>query len=201
MRLLDLLKSEAVKRDLIDPSLELDPATVFSLVRDMPYQRASDRHPETTIAEWRGTCSGKHYLLQALFAELGLPSKLIACTSVEPVDPAEIPPSLMSLYEAANRRFVDVHNYLLVTIPDDGQMVVDATFPLSARKSGMVVNEIIVLGQDQQIAAKPLETWIVPPERDAQDFKDELLHKHFTPDELEFREVVIAVLSSRAFSE
>jgi len=111
MRLLDLLKSEAVKRDLIDPSLELDQATVFSMVRDMPYQRASDRRPETTISEWRGTCSGKHYLLQALFAELGLPSKLIACTTVEPVDPAEIPPSLKSLYEAANRRFVAVHNY------------------------------------------------------------------------------------------
>lgn len=194
MRLLDLLKSEAVKRDLIDPSLELDPATVFSMVRDMPYQRASDRRPETTIAEWRGTCSGKHYLLQALFAELGLPSKLIACTTVEPVDPGEIPPSLKSLYEAANRRFVDVHNYLMVTVPDDGQMVVDATFPLSARKSGMVVNEAFVLGQDQQVAAKPLETWVIPPERDAQDFKDQLLKEHFTSAELEFREIVIAFL-------
>ena len=146
MHLLDLLKSEAVKRDLIDPSLELDPAAVFSLVSDMPYQRACDRHPETTIAEWRGTCSGKHYLLQALFAELGLTSKLIACTTVEPVDPGVIPPSLKSLYEAANRRFVDVHNYLLVTVPDGSQMVVDATFPLSARKSGMVVNETFALG-------------------------------------------------------
>ena len=194
MRLLDLLKSEAVKRDLIDPSLELDPATVFSMVRDMPYQRASDRRPETTIAEWRGTCSGKHYLLQALFTELGLPSKLIACTTVEPVDPGEIPPSLKSLYEAANRRFVDVHNYLMVTVPDDGQMVVDATFPLSARKSGMVVNEAFVLGQDQQVAAKPLETWVIPPERDAQDFKDQLLKEHFTSAELEFREIVIAFL-------
>ncbi len=194
MRLLDLLKSEAVKRVLIDPSLELDPATVFSMVRDMPYQRASDRRPETTIAEWRGTCSGKHYLLQALFAELGLPSKLIACTTVEPVDPGEIPPSLKSLYEAANRRFVDVHNYLMVTVPDDGQMVVDATFPLSARKSGMVVNEAFVLGQDQQVAAKPLETWVIPPERVAQDFKDQLLKEHFTSAELEFREIVIAFL-------
>ena len=201
MRLLDLLKSEAVKRELIDPYLELDPGTVFSMVRDLPYQRASDRRPETTIAEWRGTCSGKHYLLQALFAELGLPSKLIACTTVEPVDPAEIPPSLKSLYEAANRRFVDVHNYLLVTVPDDGQMVVDATFPLSARKSGMVVNETFVLGQDQQVAVKPLETWVIPPERDAQDFKDELLKGHFTSAELEFREIVIAAISSGAFYE
>jgi len=201
MRLLDLLKSESVKRELIDPYLELDPATVFSMVRDMPYQRASDRCPETTIAEWRGTCSGKHYLLQALFAELGLPSKLIACTTVESVDPAEIPPSLKSLYEAANRRFVDVHNYLLVTVPDDGQMVVDATFPLSARKSGMVVNETFVLGQDQQLAVDPIKTWTIPPDRDPQDFKEELLREHFTSAELEFREIVIAALSIGAFDE
>ena len=47
----------------------------------MTYQRASDRQPETLIREWRGTCSGKHYLLQALFAELGIPARLIACTT------------------------------------------------------------------------------------------------------------------------
>lgn len=198
MRLLDLIKSEAVKRGLIDPSIELDPGAVFSLVRDMPYQRASDRQPETTIAEWRGTCSGKHYLLQALFAELGFSSKLIACTTVEAVDPSKIPPSLKSLYEEANRRFVDVHNYLLVSIPESGQMVVDATFPMSARENGMVVNENFVMGEDQQIAAKPLESWVIPPEQDAQDFKDELLKKHFAPAELQFREIVIAAISSGA---
>ena len=197
MNLLDLLKSEAVKRDLIDPSIELDAELVFTLVRDMPYQRASDRRPETTIAEWRGTCSGKHYLLQALFAELGLQSQIVACTSTESIDPARIPLSMQPLYEAANRRFVDVHNYLLVDIPGDGQMVVDATFPLSDRNSGMVVNETFVLGEDQQLAAKPLETFLIPPGRDAQEFKEELLQEHFTPAELEFREIVIAFLAEK----
>jgi hypothetical protein len=196
MSLLSLLKSEAARRDLIEPETDLNPETVFTLVRDMPYQRASDRRPETTIAEWRGTCSGKHYLLQALFAELGLSSQLIACTSIQPFDPAQIPPDLQSLYEDANRCFVDVHNYLLLTVPGDGQMVVDATFPLSARKSGMVVNEAFVLGQDQQLAAKPLKTFTIPPGKDAQEFKNELLRKYFTPAELEFREVVISALST-----
>jgi hypothetical protein len=44
----------------------------------------------------------------------------------------------------------------------------------------MVVIETFVLGQDRQIAAKTLETWVIPPERDAQDFKDQLLIGHFT---------------------
>jgi len=195
MSLLKLLKSEAVERGMVDPGQDIDARLAFTLVRDMPYQRASDRMPETTIAEWRGTCSGKHYLLHKLFEELGLPSKIIACTSISPVNPGEITPDMRPLYEASNRRFVDVHNYLLVTIPGGKEIVVDATWPLSTKVHGMVVNEEFILGQDQALAAKPVENWIVPPGEDAQAFKDQLLIEHFTPEELQFREVVIEALS------
>jgi len=197
MCLLNKFKSEAVKRDLIHSQDELDPALAFSLVRDMPYRRASNRRPETTITEWRGTCSGKHYLLHALFNELHLPSQIIACTTITPVKPKDIPQFLFHLYESANRHFVDVHNYLLVDVPGDGQMVVDATWPLSARKAGMVVNETFILGQDQQLAAEPLEVFAVPDGCDPQEFKEQLLQKQFTPSELEFRELVIIALGDR----
>jgi hypothetical protein len=195
MSLLKLLKSEAIQRGLLDPAAELDAATTFVLGRDMPYRRASNRRPETTIAEWQGTCSGKHYLLQALFAELGLDSKIIACTTSIPIDPGLVPESVRPLYEAANRRFVDVHNYLLVSLPGNGEMVVDATWPLSARKFGRRVNETFVLGQNQQLSSEPLEIWPVTEDRDPQEFKDELLRSHFTAAELEFREEVIRALS------
>jgi hypothetical protein len=194
MSLLSALKAEAMRRGLVDPAAEIDAERAFYLVRDMPYQRASDRHPETILTEWRGTCSGKHYLLQALFAEFGIPSRIMACTSSTPVDPDRVPEDLKPLYEAANRRFVDVHNYLLVDLPDNEQMIVDATWPLSARKSGFTVNEEFILGQDHQLAAEPLETWPIPEGRDPQEFKDELLREHFTPAELEFREEVIRAL-------
>jgi hypothetical protein len=197
MSLLDLLKYEAVQRGIVDPAVEMDAAIVFSLVRDMPYRRASDRLPETTIREWQGTCSGKHYLLQALFAELGLPSQIIACTTVVPVDRADVPDHLLPIYESASCRFVDVHNYLLVTLPSGGQMLVDATWPLSAAEAGLTTNPVLVLGQDQQIAAVPLESWPIPPGRTPQDFKDELLRTHFTPAELLFREEVIRALGER----
>jgi hypothetical protein len=167
----------------------------------MPYRRASDRRPETTIDEWQGTCSGKHYLLQALFSELSLPSQVIACTTVMPVDPGEVPESLRPLYEAANHRFVDVHNYLLVSLPGGGQMKVDATWPLSKRNTGMTVNVTFILGEDQQLASIPLETWPIPSGRDPQEFKDELLRSHFTPAELEFREIVIQALGAKTNKE
>ena len=194
MRLLHLLKSEAVRRGAIAPHAVLDAGLVYSLVRDMPYRRASDRQPETIITEWRGTCSGKHYLLQALFAELGFKSQVMACTTVTPVEAKDVPEAYRALYEAANRRFVDVHNYLLLELPGDSQMIVDATWPLSARKAGLPVNETFVMGQDQSIAAEPLETWPIPAGRDPQEFKDELLRSQFSAAEIAFREEVIRAL-------
>lgn len=195
MELIPLLKTEAIRRGLLDPATVIDPAVAFALVRDMPYRRASDRRPENIIAEWQGTCSGKHYLLQALFAELGLPSQLMACTTFTPVDPTHVPVDIFPLYEAANRRFVDVHNYLLVSLDGDRRMIVDATWPLSSGPSGRVVNERFVLGEDQQIAEPPLETWPVPSGQDPQAFKEQLLQTHFTPAELKYRELVIQWLS------
>ena len=58
----------------------VDAKAAFALVRDMPYQRASTREPEAIIQEWRGICSGKHYLLDQIFREEGLESRVIMCT-------------------------------------------------------------------------------------------------------------------------
>ena len=67
--LINALKAEAIRRSvwMHDDPDQMTPEDAFFLVRDMPYKRASNREPSTTINEWRGTCSGKHYLLKALF--------------------------------------------------------------------------------------------------------------------------------------
>ena len=163
----------------------------------MPYRRASDRQPETIIRQWLGTCSGKHYLLKALFAELGLESQVMACITITPIAEDKIPEDLRSLYENANRRFVDVHNYLIVFGPGDVRTVVDATFPLSARQSGLVSNESFIPGQDHQLVSQPLQSWPIPPGKDPQAFKDELLHANFTPAELELREIIIQAMGDK----
>ena len=59
--LLETRKSKAVERELLKPEEEINIEKAFLPVRDMPYTRASSRDPTTTIQEWRGTCSGKHY--------------------------------------------------------------------------------------------------------------------------------------------
>lgn len=200
MSLVELLRKEAVRRALLPPKATIDPATAFRLVRDMPYRRASDRQPQTIIREWCGTCSGKHYLLKALFAELGLPATVMACTvSVRP-DPATLPPPLAEILQQSDGVFVDVHNYLLVHLPD-GDMIVDATWPLSAQKYGFVVNENFRLGDDQRIASEPLASWPVPEDEDPQAFKQRLLQKHFSPAQLAARDAFIVALSRMLASQ
>ena len=191
--LLDTLKSKALEKGLLKPEEAIDAEKAFTLVRDMPYTRASSRDSETIIAEWRGTCSGKHYLLKKLFAELGYNSRLIACTTVTHIDPKDVRGKLRKLLEQSNGRFVDVHNYLILELPE-GEMIVDATWPLATKGMGTVVNERFALGENQQIACEPLKTWVVPEEGDSQEFKNKILKESFTPEELAHREEFIQTL-------
>jgi hypothetical protein len=191
--LLETLRTKAVERGLLEAGQKLDAAKAFFLVRDMPYIRASSRDPETIIREWRGTCSGKHYLLKKLFAELGYVSRLIASTTVLHIDPNEARGRLRELLEQSKGRFVDVHNYLVLELPGK-DMIVDATWPLATRGMGTVVNEHFVLGEDHRIACTPIKTWIVPEDRDSQQFKDEILRDSFTPEELAHRDEFIKTL-------
>lgn len=191
--LLGTLKSKATEKGLLQPGEEIGPEKAYTLVRDMPYTRASSRDPETIIQEWRGTCSGKHYLLKGLFAELGYPSRLIAATTVAHIDPKETKGKLRKLLQQSEGRFVDVHNYLILELPD-GEMIVDATWPLATKGMGTVVNERFVLGEDQKIACEPIKTWVVPESGDSQEFKNEILKGSFTPEELAHRDEFIRTL-------
>ncbi len=191
--LLETLKSNAVERGLLQPEEEIGLEKAFLLVRDMPYTRASSRDPNVIMQEWRGTCSGKHYLLKGLFYELGYRSRLIACTTVVHIDPGEVRGRLRELLQQSNGHFVDVHNYLVLELPEK-EMIVDATWPITTRGMGTVVNERFVLGEDQQIACKPEKTWVIPGDRDPQKFKDEILKESFTPEELAHREEFIKTL-------
>jgi len=192
--LLETLKSEALQRGYLKPKEEIDLKKAFFLVRDMPYTRASSRDSEVIIHEWKGTCSGKHYLLKKLFGELGYKSKLIACTTVNHIDPKSVSGKLRKLLEQSDGHFVDVHNYLILELPDGGEMIVDATWPLATREMGLVVNEDFEMGVNHQIATKPIKTWVVPEEGDSQEFKNMILNESFTPEELAHRDEFIKEL-------
>lgn len=184
----DALLKAALDRELIPEGTKvLSREQAFELVREMPYRRASDRDPLTTIREWRGTCSGKHYLLKAVLAELGLATDLIACTTYVRADPALLPEYLA---EICNEGPVpDVHNFLRAP------WIIDATWPLTAGSYGIPVNPRFEEGRDMSLPCEPIREFLVPDDVDAQAFKDALLAEHFEADELERRSRFFSALA------
>ena len=179
MPLVPQLRAESVRRGLFPDDSPLRPEAAFVLVRDMPYERASDRQPETIIREWRGTCSGKHYLLAQLLEELGLDVMLLLAThEFTPENSPWLPPHLLEVVREAP--LPDVHTFLRVRARADWGAV-DATWPLAARDLGMTVNEELVLGRNQKIAADIEELFDVPEDEDAQAFKERVIALHVGP--------------------
>jgi hypothetical protein len=174
--LLDRLAATARQRGLLDAGATVSAPSVFALIRDMPYRRASSRRPETIIDEWRGTCSGKHYLLHALFQELGLASQLCLATHVfDEAGTRHFPPALHA--EAVTAPVPDVHTFLRVRSPA-GWMDVDATWPRAARRLGLPVNERFVSGESMRLACSPIEVFEIPAGAEPQAVKEAVIARH-----------------------
>ena len=176
MALIALLRSEAERRGLLGGDANLDAGVVFTLIRDMPYQRANSRVPEAIIREWRGTCSGKHYLLDALFREMGHDSRVVMCThNFTPENTAPFPGPLRP--GVSQGPVPDCHTPRRLHT-EAGWMKVDATWPQSARALGMAVNDRFIPGVDMDVACSPVEVFEVPDGVDPQTFKEELIEVH-----------------------
>ena len=174
--LLPLFQEEAAKRGFLARGATPSPAQVFQMVRDMPYQRATSREPEVTVREWRGTCSGKHYLLKALFEAMGFDVRLMVCPHVfTRENSAHFPPDLRE--ELARGPVPDVHNFIRVKTRD-GWMDVDATWPLEARRLGFLVNDEFRIGVNMRVACEPLEILEAPVSADPQRLKEEVIKRH-----------------------
>lgn len=174
--LLPLFREEAARRGFLARGAMPTHAQVFQMVRDMPYQRATSREPGVTVREWRGTCSGKHYLLKALLEAMDFNVRLMVCPHVFTTDnSAHFPPNLRA--ELALGPVPDVHNFIRVK-SRDGWMDVDATWPLEARRLGFLVNDEFRIGVNMRLACEPLEILEAPGLADPQSFKEAVIKRH-----------------------
>jgi hypothetical protein len=181
--LLPVLIYEARKRGLVRRDANLSVSEIFSLIRDIPYLRASSRKPEAILEEWQGTCSGKHYLLKELFQELGKEARIIMCThQFTEENSRHFPDALRS--QLTSGPVPDVHTYIrLCDRPSnrtnknvsDGWTLIDATWPSSAADLGMPVNRQYQPGVDMELACDPIDHYEVPENMDPQAFKEELI--------------------------
>ncbi|MDA0271071.1 MAG: hypothetical protein DWG83_01500 [Chloroflexi bacterium] len=195
MALIPLFRDEARRRGLLGEDDRVTAEVAFRLVRDMPYRRATDRQPETILREWTGTCSGKHYLLRALFEELGYATTVILVTHEFTAENSPwLPPHLLA--QVAERPVPDVHTFLRVQhdrIADDWTTV-DSTWPEAAARLGMPSNAAFVPGEDHEIACDPIEIFHVPEDEDPQPLKERVIVFH-AGDQAERRDAFIEALS------
>lgn len=190
------LRAAAIQRGVLDASASLSVGEAVRIVRDLPYRRASDRRPETVIEEWRGTCSGKHYLLAQVLEELGAGVMIIHATHhfTEENSPW-LPPDLLD--EVRRAPVPDIHTFLRVQLDAflDEWFTVDATWPLAAKDLGMPVNEGFHHGDDHKIAADVEEIIHVDEDDDPQTVKEALIAA-FVGDEGPRRDAFIERLST-----
>ncbi len=190
------LRAAAIQRGVLDASATLNVAEAVRIMRDLPYARASDRRPETIIEEWRGTCSGKHYLLARVLEELGASVIVIHATHhFTPENSPWLPPDLLA--EAARVPVPDVHTFLRVQLDAfrDEWFTVDVTWPLAAQALGMPVNEGFDHKADHRIAADVEEIVHVDEEDDPQAVKEALIQA-FVDDQAARRDAFIERLSA-----
>lgn len=179
MPLVPDFRRAAVARGLFPEGTPMRLDTAFALVRDMPYRRTSRPSPETVIEEWRGTCSSKHLLLQALLEELGRDTILMVAThAFTPENSPWLPPHLLAEVEREPVR--DVHNFLRVE-GEPGWFSVDATWPLAAAALGLPANERWIEGRNMTIAADIEEVYDVPEGEDPAVVKERLVSRHAGP--------------------
>ncbi len=177
MALLSDFRAAAIARTRFPDDERLTTPALFALVREMPFGRLPDEHPDTVIREWRASAIGKHVLLQALAEEFGLHTMLIcALHEFGPQTTPWLPPALLADLEA-DGPVPDLHMFLRLKIDDDW-ITIDATWPLAAAPLGFPVNERFEAGREMRIACDPDEIQHVPPEADPIEFAGRLIASH-----------------------
>ena len=165
-------------------------------IRDIPYGRpTSPRDPASVLADWKGTCSGKHLLARAILASMGLRSKLF-CLPYRLDDAVEgLPREVVQPY--VGRGLWDVHNYLeLETVT--GAVTVDVTWSRDLADFGFPTTLAWDGAQNFRIAA-PIGVPIqVANDADLNTVKDQLLQSLNSAPARTLREQYIEDLSAFA---
>lgn len=179
MKLFDHLKQRAVQMGMADVHVD-DAIDIIRIVKQIPYGRARDRAGETIITQWRGTCSGKHYLLKEILAEIGYDFQLVHRVYVlSPIDGATLfSPRVVACMPSGG--LTDVHTY--GWLEHHGRCLpIDVTFP----------------GDWDGVSSMPLacgdgQDFSVPVGVDPQALKEALIAQHCVSED---RERFIAALS------
>jgi len=119
-------------------SFEAKIITLFEKVRDIPYGNIGSRNPIDVYRKNKGTCSGKHTLLKALYKEIGVEVKDYIIMHKFNNLPIEFPQNLKNILNKST--IIDPHNFLKIKI-NNQWFTVDVTWDKSLKKLGFPINE------------------------------------------------------------
>lgn len=162
---------------------------LFEKVRDIPYAYPTSRDPAEVLHANRGSCSGKHYLLGALYRELGLPTRHMICTHRFNESPIAFPDDMQDALR--RNEIVDLHDYLQIEV-DGRWLEVDATWQADLRAFGFPVNEDWDGKTPMSLSVVPDELTLV--ESDPEKQKEAMLAK-LTPRQRTLRKQFLDALN------
>lgn len=169
---------------------------ILFCIRDIPYGRAAaPRDPLSVLADWRGTCSGKHLLASRVLRIMGTGTTLYC-------QPYRLDDALDSLPFDVVQTYVgqgiwDVHNFLEIGTPA-GPLKVDLTWSRELANVGFPATVAWDGVSSFRIAAPPGQA--IPVERPAElnDKKEALLQHLNSPVARTLRERYIEDLAAFA---
>ena len=130
---------------------------VFQRVRDIPYGVIGSRDPVKVLEANKGTCSGKHFLLAALYRVMGLNVKdMVAFHKYESLPRnVEYPEELKVILQKGDG-IPDYHNFIKLYV-NGNWLTLDATFEEDL-KEYFVVNDWNGK-HDTTLSVKPVAIW------------------------------------------
>jgi transglutaminase-like putative cysteine protease len=163
---------------------------LFEKIRDIPYAYPSTRDPGEVLEGGRGSCSGKHYLLGAMFRLLKLEVRHMICTHRFNESPIVFPAPMQEMLR--KNEIIDMHDFLQVAL--DGEWVdIDATWPSGLREFGFPVNEHWDGKTAMLLSVVPEE--LTHAARDPEALKEEQLSK-LSPRQRALRKQFLTALSA-----
>ncbi len=163
---------------------------LFEKVRDLAYAYPTSRDPVEVLRASRGSCSGKHYLLGALYRELNLPARHMICSHRFNESPIGFPEQMQDMLR--KNEIVDLHDYLQIDV--NGTWVdVDATWQVELRAFGFPVNEEWDGKTPMALSVVPDE--LTPVENDPERQKEAMLAR-LTPRQRTLRKQFLEALNA-----
>ncbi|CAN7508940.1 hypothetical protein LJR230_003428 [Trinickia sp. LjRoot230] len=169
---------------------------VLFCIRDIPYGRpAAPRDPLSVLADWKGTCSGKHLLASRVLEFIGANARLL-CQPYRLDDARDtLPRDVVQPY--LGRGIWDVHNFLVVDTAAR-PLKVDLTWSRQLAGFGFPTTLVWDGASDFQIAAPQGHALTIDHPAELNDQKEALLQRLNSPAARALRERYIADLAAFA---